>query len=71
MFYITRGPKHCLDNVGLIPPCDRVLLEMLYLELSKWATNSLRNHILAAETTISKYNTHVLNGRGDSEKVYF
>ena len=39
----------CLSNVGLIPPCDRLLLEMEFAELCKWAVNKLRSCLLEIE----------------------
>ena len=43
---------HCLSDVSLIPPCDRVLLEMTFAELSKWSIGSLRTCLLEAERTL-------------------
>ena len=63
----SKGLVHCLDNVGLIPPCDRVLLEMLHLELDKWVISSLREHIVSAESIASKYKS--LDTEDDNDKV--
>ena len=38
----------CLSDVNLIPPCDRVLLEMAFSDLSQWAITSLRTSLLEA-----------------------
>ena len=40
---------HCLSDIGLIPPCDRVVLEMEFAELCKWAVNKLRSSLLEIE----------------------
>ena len=40
---------HCLSHVKLIPPCDRILLEMAFCELSKWAIYTLRSSLLEAD----------------------
>ncbi len=40
---------HCLSHVNLIPPCDRILLEMTFCELSKWAVYTLRGALLEAD----------------------
>lgn len=48
MFFSEPMP-HCLSDVRLIPPCDRILLEMTFSELSKWAAETLRNSLLEAD----------------------
>ena len=45
----SRSAPHCLSNVSLIPPCDRLLLEMTYSELSKWAIATLRDCVIGAD----------------------
>jgi len=40
---------HCLSDVALIPPCDRVVLEMEFAELCKWAVSKLRSCLLEME----------------------
>ncbi|XP_059157195.1 E3 ubiquitin-protein ligase HERC2-like isoform X2 [Physella acuta] len=40
---------HCLTDVKLIPPCDRILLEMTFAELYRWAVQELRQHVLQAD----------------------
>ena len=45
----SRSAPHCLSNVSLIPPCDRLLLEMTYSELSKWAIAKLRDCVIGAD----------------------
>ncbi|KAL5011340.1 hypothetical protein ScPMuIL_009891 [Solemya velum] len=42
---------YCLCNVNLIPPCDRILLEMAFSELYKWAIRELRNSVLQSDMT--------------------
>ena len=37
---------NCLSDVALIPPCDRVVLEMEFAELCKWAVDKLRSCLL-------------------------
>ncbi|CAH1776574.1 unnamed protein product, partial [Owenia fusiformis] len=46
---LTEPLPHCLTNIGLIPPCDKILIEMMYCELSKWCISTLRSCILEAE----------------------
>ena len=40
---------HCLADVALIPPCDRILLEMTFSELSRWAVGTLRSCLVDAD----------------------
>ncbi|XP_052719637.1 E3 ubiquitin-protein ligase HERC2-like [Crassostrea angulata] len=40
---------HCLSDVQLIPPCDRILLEMTYSDLYKWAIKELRAAIMQSD----------------------
>nr|XP_022328228.1 E3 ubiquitin-protein ligase HERC2-like isoform X2 [Crassostrea virginica] len=40
---------HCLSDVQLIPPCDRILLEMTYSDLYKWAIKELRTAVMQAD----------------------
>ncbi|XP_021378315.1 E3 ubiquitin-protein ligase HERC2-like isoform X2 [Mizuhopecten yessoensis] len=40
---------HCLSNVKLIPPCDRILLELAFSHLYRWAINELRNGIIQSD----------------------
>ncbi|XP_061183765.1 E3 ubiquitin-protein ligase HERC2-like isoform X1 [Saccostrea echinata] len=40
---------HCLSGVQLIPPCDRILLEMTYSDLYKWAIKELRAAVIQAD----------------------
>ena len=40
---------HCLSDVKLIPPCDRILLEMTFSELSRWAATTLRNSLIETD----------------------
>ncbi|CAG5129601.1 unnamed protein product, partial [Candidula unifasciata] len=52
---LTVGSKkhtplpHCLMDVKLIPPCDRILLEMTFAELYKWAIQQLRYYVMQAD----------------------
>ncbi|KAK7486952.1 hypothetical protein BaRGS_00021768, partial [Batillaria attramentaria] len=52
---LTVGTKprpplpHCLADVQLIPPCDRILLEMTFAELYRWAINQLRTCVIEAD----------------------
>jgi hypothetical protein len=38
-----------LSDVQLIPPCDRILLEMTYSDLYKWAIKELRTALIQAD----------------------
>ncbi|KAK3100706.1 hypothetical protein FSP39_024049, partial [Pinctada imbricata] len=40
---------HCLANISLIPPCDRILLEMTFSDLYKWAVKELRHGVIQAD----------------------
>ena len=40
---------HCLSDVKLIPPCDRILLEMTFAELYRWAIQELRQAVITAD----------------------
>ncbi|GFN81530.1 E3 ubiquitin-protein ligase herc2-like, partial [Plakobranchus ocellatus] len=40
---------HCLSDVKLIPPCDRILLEMTFAELYRWAIQELRQAVINAD----------------------
>lgn len=59
-FSISTG-THYLDDIGLIPPCDRVLLEMLYLDLDKWTVSALRDYVIDADANINKYYNQLTN----------
>ena len=48
-FFDSLTSHQCLADVGLIPPCDRVLLEMTFCELNKWTVQSLRQSLLQAD----------------------
>ena len=52
VFYFTLRSTpipHCLSDVQLIPPCDRILLEMTYSDLYKWAIKELRTAVMQAD----------------------
>ncbi|KAJ8297784.1 hypothetical protein KUTeg_024315 [Tegillarca granosa] len=40
---------HCLSNIKLIPPCDRVLIEMMYSELYEWSIKELRKGLIKSD----------------------
>lgn len=49
-FFLLSAPvPHCLSDVQLIPPCDRILLEMTYSDLYKWAIKELRAAIMQSD----------------------
>ena len=48
-WFCSEPVPHCLSHVKLIPPCDRILLEMTFCELSKWAIYTLRSSLLEAD----------------------
>lgn len=39
----------CLSDVRLVPPCDRVLLQLVLGELNKWVVARMRSCLLEAE----------------------
>lgn len=39
----------CLSDVHLVPPCDRVLLQLVLGELNKWVVSRMRSCLLEAE----------------------
>ncbi|KAL3879973.1 hypothetical protein ACJMK2_032247, partial [Sinanodonta woodiana] len=43
---VCKPVPHCLSNINLIPPCDRIVLEMTFSELYKWAIKELRQGVL-------------------------
>ncbi|XP_038055580.1 E3 ubiquitin-protein ligase HERC2-like [Patiria miniata] len=45
--------SHCLKNVDLIPPYDRVILQTTFAKLSRWAVDELRHQVLSANETLS------------------
>lgn len=50
LFFLLSAPvPHCLSDVQLIPPCDRILLEMTYSDLYKWAIKELRAAIMQSD----------------------
>ncbi len=50
----SQGPTpHCLADVTLIPPCDRILLQMAHSELSKWAIERLRGGLIDVEQCLN------------------
>ena len=60
---------YCLDNVSLIPPCDRVLIEMLYLDLHKWTVDSLRSHVLRANDILTRVKPKRTSGSPKNEDM--
>lgn len=48
-FSLSAPVPHCLSDVQLIPPCDRILLEMTYSDLYKWAIKELRAAIMQSD----------------------
>lgn len=47
-----RDPvHHCLSNINLVPPTDRVLLESTYAKINTWALNILSASVRFADST--------------------
>ncbi|XP_033632375.1 E3 ubiquitin-protein ligase HERC2-like [Asterias rubens] len=44
---------NCLNNINLIPPYDRVILQTTYAKLSRWAVDALRRLVISANETLS------------------
>lgn len=49
--FAYRDPiQHCLANVSLVPPSDRVILEATYAKINSWALNILRASVHFADS---------------------
>ncbi|CAH1268468.1 HERC2 [Branchiostoma lanceolatum] len=46
---ISDPLPHCLDNASLIPPNDRVSLEIAFGKLNEWSISTLRDAVLHAD----------------------
>uniref|UniRef100_A0A2C9K806 HECT-type E3 ubiquitin transferase n=1 Tax=Biomphalaria glabrata TaxID=6526 RepID=A0A2C9K806_BIOGL len=74
---ITVGSKyhsplpHCLTDIKLIPPCDRILLEMTFAELYRWAIQELRQCVLQADLMfkLRNINPALPIGAGSKERL--
>ncbi|XP_064637694.1 E3 ubiquitin-protein ligase HERC2-like isoform X2 [Lineus longissimus] len=65
----AREPlPHCLSNVNLIPPCDRVLLEMTFSELIRWAVMTLRKGVVEADMFFRTRGIHPNNPNDNNNK---
>ena len=54
-FLISREPlPHCLHNVMLIPPYEKVVLEATFNKISSWAISLLRESVLHADDTFNR-----------------
>lgn len=62
---------HCLSNVSLIPPCDRILLEMMFSELYKWSIQELRNGIILSDMMFKERGINPSISIQDSQKVTY
>ncbi|XP_048243824.1 E3 ubiquitin-protein ligase HERC2-like isoform X1 [Haliotis rufescens] len=60
---------HCLANVKLIPPCDRILLEMTFAELYRWAIRELRSCVISADMTFKAKGVNPSQPAQDNTKV--
>ena len=47
----SKPVPHCLTDVSLIPPCDRILLQMTFADLYRWSIKELRQAVLQADHT--------------------
>ena len=45
-FCFSKPVPHCLTEVSLIPPCDRILLQMTFADLYRWSIKELRQECL-------------------------
>lgn len=68
LYYSTLIP-HCLANVSLIPPCDRILLEMQFSDLYKWAIQELRSFIIQSDMMFKERGINPTVSIQDSQKV--
>ena len=50
-FCFSKPVPHCLTDVSLIPPCDRILLQMTFADLYRWSIKELRQTVLQADHT--------------------
>ncbi|ESO89418.1 hypothetical protein LOTGIDRAFT_218809 [Lottia gigantea] len=48
---------HCLNDVKLIPPCDRILLEMTFADLYRWCIHELRHCVIKADQYFKSLNS--------------
>ncbi|XP_052278368.1 E3 ubiquitin-protein ligase HERC2-like [Dreissena polymorpha] len=48
---ICKPMPHCLTDIPLIPPCDRILLQMTFSELFRWSITQLRQYIHQVDMT--------------------
>ncbi|XP_023218340.1 E3 ubiquitin-protein ligase HERC2-like isoform X1 [Centruroides sculpturatus] len=46
---------HCLENVSLIPPYDRVMLELTYGNFARWVIQELKTLVLNTEAYCNSY----------------
>ena len=44
-FPYSKPVPQCLTDISLIPPCDRILLQMTFAELYRWSIQQLRYSI--------------------------
>ncbi|GAB1604494.1 E3 ubiquitin-protein ligase HERC2-like [Argonauta hians] len=65
---VCEPVPHCLANINLIPPCDKILLEMTFSDLYKWAVKELRNIILEVEVTLKVANRNSPRMNQDNSK---
>ena len=50
----SNSVPHCLADVGLISPYDRVILETAFRRINSWAVKTLREAIIYANDTFKK-----------------
>ena len=50
---LNDANTNCLNNIDLIPPYDRVILQTTYAKLSRWAVDALRHQVISANETLS------------------
>ena len=60
---------YCLADVQLIPPCDRILLEMTFAELYRWAIAQLRACVIEADMAFKARGINPAQPPLDNSKV--
>ena len=61
---------HCLADVTLIPPCDRIVLEMAFTDLNQWTLSRLRDDLISATNFFKQYRIKPTSSHvGDKNKA--
>ncbi|XP_048589232.1 E3 ubiquitin-protein ligase HERC2 isoform X2 [Nematostella vectensis] len=59
---LSEPAKHCLADIELVPPCDRVVLETTFAKINTWSIDMLRQAVFYASQAFEK-------GEGRSDPV--